>query len=79
MNAGRLRERLMALFIAGVVVINYPLLHLFDTHKIVLGIPLLYLYLFGCWGAIIALIVLVTERKRNRDQSGTGSGVSGKG
>lgn len=79
MNAGRVRERLTALFIAGIVLINYPLVQLFGEGRRILGIPLLYLYLFGCWALVIAVIALVMERRAGQDKPGAGGGDSGRG
>ena len=47
-------ERLVALFLAGLLLFNYPLLAMFNVPRLVAGIPLLYLYLFAGWIGIIA-------------------------
>jgi hypothetical protein len=57
-------QRLVALFVLGCLLFSYPLLSLFNTGGTLWGIPLLYAYLFGAWGALIALMVLVVERSR---------------
>lgn len=54
----RRRERLVALVVLGALALNYPLVALFSHVKLLLGIPLLYLYLFVVWLALIALIAL---------------------
>jgi hypothetical protein len=46
------------------VLFNYPLLALFSTNGTVLGIPLLYVYIFTAWISIIGLVALVVERRR---------------
>lgn len=53
--------RLVALFLLGCLLFSYPLLSLFNVGGTVLGIPLLYAYLFGAWAALIVLMIL-TER-----------------
>jgi len=58
--------RLVALFLLGCVLFNYPLLYLFNSHQMVLGIPVLYAYLFGSWLALIALMALVIELRRDK-------------
>lgn len=58
----RKHERLIALFFLGVLVLNYPLLHLFGSPSLWLGIPVLYLYLFTCWLVFIVLLALLMER-----------------
>ena len=55
--------RLVALFLAGVLLFNYPLLALFDRAATAFGIPVLYVYIFGAWALLIALLALVVERK----------------
>lgn len=58
--------RLVALFLLGCVLFNYPLLYLFNSHQTVLGIPVLYAYLFSSWFALIALMALVIELRRDK-------------
>lgn len=55
-------ERLVALFAAGWLLLNYPLLALFGRLGAVAGIPALYLYLFAAWALLIAGIALVLAR-----------------
>jgi len=57
-------QRLVALFVLGCLLFSYPLLSLFNTGGTLWGIPLLYVYLFGAWGVLIALMVLVVEKSR---------------
>jgi hypothetical protein len=56
-------QRLAALFLLGCLLFNYPLLQLFARDGAVLGIPLLYCYVFGAWAALIGLMALVAERR----------------
>lgn len=55
-------QRLVALFLFGCVVVNYPVLAIFDVQASVAGIPVLYLYVFGVWAALIALMAWIIER-----------------
>lgn len=57
-------QRLAALFLLGVVLFNYPVLALFNRAADVLGIPVLYAFIFGAWTAVIGLLALVVERSR---------------
>jgi hypothetical protein len=60
--AKRLRNpRLVALFAAGWVLLNFPLLTLWDRPVMVAGIPLLPLALFGGWALLIGLAAWVAE------------------
>ncbi|WP_367171634.1 hypothetical protein [Zoogloea sp.] len=55
-------QRLVALFLLGWVVINYPVLSVFDVDRSWFGVPSLYLYVFGVWAAVIALMAWIIER-----------------
>jgi hypothetical protein len=57
-------QRLVALFVLGCLLFSFPLLSLFNIAGTVLGIPILYAYLFGVWIGFIALMMLVVERSR---------------
>ncbi|MEN3363537.1 MAG: hypothetical protein V7606_811 [Burkholderiales bacterium] len=56
-------QRLVALFVLGNLLFNYPLLALFNRPDTVLGIPLLYLYVFGAWALLIALMALTVRQR----------------
>lgn len=45
-------------FILGVVMINYPFLHIFNKNVLVFGIPLTILYFFVGWPVSIFVIYL---------------------
>jgi uncharacterized membrane protein (DUF485 family) len=55
-------ERLVALALLGFLLFNYPLLSLFSTDSTLLGVPLLYAYLFVSWGLLIGLMALVVRK-----------------
>jgi hypothetical protein len=55
-------QRLVALFLLGNLLFNYPLLALFNRPDMVLGIPVLYAYVFGAWALLIALLAWVVEK-----------------
>ena len=56
-------SRFIALCMLGLVLFNFPVLALFNVDATVLGVPLLYAYLFAAWGFLIALMAYVAERK----------------
>lgn len=59
----RTGERLGLVFLLGVLLINFPILAIFNQAQTFGGIPVLYLYLFGVWTAgIVAVFVLVRRR-----------------
>jgi hypothetical protein len=57
-------QRLTAIFLMGMVALNYPILSLFALPRKVGGIPLLYVYVFTAWAVLIALMAWVIERPR---------------
>jgi hypothetical protein len=50
----RVGEKLALLFIVGAVLLNFPVLAIFNHAATVAGVPVLYVYLFGAWLAVIA-------------------------
>ena len=57
-------QRLIALFLLGVILFNYPLLYLFNQSHEVAGIPILYTYIFIVWALLIAAFAWVIEKPR---------------
>lgn len=56
-------SRFIALCMLGLVLFNFPVLALFNVDATVLGVPLLYAYLFVAWALLVALMAYVAERK----------------
>ena len=56
------RARLVAIFLLGLVAFQPPLLSVFSIDARVLGIPILYFYLFVAWGLLVGLVWLATKR-----------------
>ena len=57
-------QRLIALFILGCLLFNYPVLSLFNVASEVLGVPVLYAYIFAAWALLVALMALAVESRR---------------
>lgn len=55
-------QRLVAVFIAGLLLLNYPLLSLFDHVLEPAGIPLLHPFLFLVWAGLVIAIAWIVER-----------------
>lgn len=53
---------MVALALLGFLLFNYPLLSLFSTDGRLVGVPLLYAYLFVSWGLLIGLMALVVRK-----------------
>lgn len=61
MFKGLRSQRLMALFAAGALLFNFPLLALWDREVLILGVPLFPAALFMIWAVLIALLALIVE------------------
>lgn len=55
-------HQLIALFLLGCLLFNYPLLALFSRDGLVEGIPLLYVYIFTTWAVLVGLLAVIIER-----------------
>ena len=55
-------QRLVAVFLLGCLLLNYPLLSIFNIDYRIFGIPVLYVYVFFSWGLLIALTALIVAR-----------------
>jgi hypothetical protein len=81
---GRVTERLIGLFLVGAVGFMPPLLTLFSTRTLLLGIPVLYVYLFLVWIALVALAGIVVGQiggasRRQPDEDRDAPAASGAG
>ena len=56
-------QRLIALFIFGCLLFNYPVLSLFNVAGQVAGVPVLYAYIFAAWALLVALMAIVVEKR----------------
>ncbi|WP_234264867.1 hypothetical protein [Hydrogenophaga sp. NFH-34] len=59
---GLVAQRLVALFLAGMVLLNFPLLALWDRDATWGGLPLFPLALFAIWTGLIAGLAWIVER-----------------
>jgi hypothetical protein len=62
MNDNAKGQRFVALCMLGIVLFNFPVLALFNVAGTVLGVPVLYAYIFAAWALLIALMAFVAER-----------------
>ena len=62
-------ESLFFLFLLGVLLFNPPLLSIFDLPHQVFGVPLLYVYLFACWGALLLLVAFIIEKSGGAEEA----------
>ena len=57
-------QRFVALCMLGILLFNYPILALFNVPAELLGVPVLYAYVFVAWAALIALMAWIAESGR---------------
>jgi hypothetical protein len=57
-------QRLIALFVFGCLLFNYPILSLFNVSAEAFGVPVLYAYIFAAWALLVALMALAAESRR---------------
>jgi hypothetical protein len=62
MKQGLGQQRLLALFAAGLLAFNFPLLALWDVDATLLGLPLFPAALFLVWALLIAVLGVISER-----------------
>jgi hypothetical protein len=56
-----MKQRLVAVFLCGVLLLYSPVISLFDRASLCLDVPVLYLYLFTVWGVLVAVMAWITE------------------
>ena len=57
------RQRLIGLFALALLLLNFPLLALWDIDVTIGGVPLLPAALFLVWGLLIAVLAWLMERR----------------
>jgi hypothetical protein len=57
-------QRFAALFTFGLLLFNYPMLAIFNAPAMLLGVPVLYAYIFIAWMAMIVLMAIMAESTR---------------
>ena len=57
------RDLLVTLFVLGVVLLTWPFVTIVNRSHLVLGVPLLGLYLFAVWGGIIGVLAWLARRE----------------
>ena len=60
-------QRLFALFVAGWLLLNFPLLTLWDRDLSVWGVPLMPAALFGGWALLIGAAAWISETGAGED------------
>jgi hypothetical protein len=74
---GLTSERLIGLFLFGLLLFTPPLIGVVDKAYLIGGIPVLYLYLFVVWAMLIGMTALIVERPQGDDDSADSEPVPG--
>jgi predicted permease len=62
MRKGLAAQRLVAVFLTGALLFNYPVLSLVDRPDPWFGLPVLWVFLFATWAALLAVVAWIVER-----------------
>ncbi len=75
-QSNHFKEAWVIFFVLGVIMLNFPFIHIFNKDTTVLGFPLLILYFFIGWPTSILVVYLFARRIENasKDQSGSNQG-----
>jgi len=74
MFQGLAPQRLLALFFAGWLGFNFPLLTVWDRDTTLFGIPLFPAALFIAWAVLIAWVCWINEHIAEDDPQGSANG-----
>lgn len=61
MNEKRTEQRLLMASLLFGLLLNYPILSIFNSNRLLFGLPQLYVYLFVTWGVLILLIYRIAS------------------
>jgi hypothetical protein len=65
------KEAWVIFFILGIIMMNYPFIHIFDKPDVLaLGMPLLFFYLYGGWFVSTVVIYMFVQAINLRGDNG---------
>lgn len=64
MKERNVRQKLGALALVGLVLLNLPILGTVNKPVLVAGIPLLFWYVFGVWALLLVLLVRLSKLEK---------------
>jgi hypothetical protein len=64
-----LREAWVLCLILGLVMLNFPFIHIFNSSVLLLGIPSLVFYLFSGW--LVSILVIYLFTRQNDSDNGS--------
>lgn len=78
-NPIQTREAWVLCFLLGIIMLNFPFIHIFNKEEMIFGIPLLFLYFVLGWPASILVIYLFCRTLRNGNGGDDENRGGGKG
>jgi hypothetical protein len=69
----QLRESWVIFFIMGIIMLNFPFLHIFNKSDTLFGFPLLFLYFTAGWAFSIFVIYLFTQAVNHNNAAHRGT------
>lgn len=70
------REAWILCLILGIIMINFPFIHIFSNERLILGIPTLVLYFFIGWPASILVTWFFSRKIAGTGNSSNRTGAS---
>lgn len=67
MKSGLKNQYLWVVFILGVILLNYPILAIYNIPEIWFGMPVLYFFVFLFWLLLILATFLIILKLKNKD------------
>jgi hypothetical protein len=67
----QLRESWVIFFILGIILMTFPFLHIFNKPVLLLGVPMLFLYLMAGWFLsiiVIYLFMIASHESKSTDE-----------
>lgn len=55
-------QRLVGVFFVFLILFNFPILNIFWKQERVLGVPMIFLYIFAVWLLLLIAVYYLTER-----------------
>lgn len=58
----------VSLFLAAMVLFNFPILSLVNRAAFIFGLPLLYVYIFSAWAGVILLVFMQSDKRSRQNR-----------
>lgn len=65
-SMSKLSQKILGIFFIFLALFNFPILNVFWKDKLVLGFPLIYLYIFLTWLLMTIVLIWLIESKHKK-------------